>query len=127
MRTGDIVKVGFAVVTLVGAMVAFIVFNPFGPPVDLPKRVVLVDVQTGGLYQINTNKYTIVPPLRSPETAKLSLVPVTFDDENNRWLITQRYMALLNRIEVEPDAVESYNTGFVKTLNSNPKTIEPQY
>ena len=113
---------------LVGAIVLFILFNPFADPVEaqLDKRVVLADVATGELFQVSTKERGIIPPLRNPGTNKLALLPVEKNESSGEWYVTPRWQEVMVRVEVEPEAMEE-GTGVIRAAYDKPVTIKPIY
>jgi len=114
-------------VGLLGAVVCFLIFNPFVDPVEaqMARRVYLVDVSSGELFEVSTKERGIAPPLRNPETQKVSLVPVKEGENGSDWYVSSRHMALLEMVEVEVSAVEE--DGKVPQAVGPPKSIKPLY
>lgn len=126
MRGADVGKVIGSVVALCGAAAMVVVFNPFKSPIDLPHRVVLVDVETGRLYQVDTSRRGVLPPLRSPETGRLGLVPVSQVEGTGRWKVGERYASLFDAVEAETMFTSDIMEPF-EPANARPEVIEAKY
>lgn len=78
----------------------------FSNTVRQPSGILLVDVQTGVLYDTRKGKNRgILLPAPHPETQEPTLFPVE-KTEDGGWYIRSRYRTLLEEMRVERDAVD---------------------
>lgn len=90
----------------------------------LTKRVLLVDVTTGQLFEKNTNSGAAVIPELNPETGKATLLPV---DENppKTFTVEKRFLDSLERdvkpTVINPDGTVKVAEGRVRTLTAPKK------
>lgn len=125
MNSKQIVQIAIVVLGLLIAAVSFALFNPFKPTVDLADTITLVDVETGTLYRVSVRRRGIAPPLRSPETEKLSLIPIT--EQDGQWSVRDRYVPVIEREGIESDVWDQLQSGSFLPASTDAKMIEPKY
>ncbi|HZW10948.1 MAG TPA: hypothetical protein VFF69_13685 [Phycisphaerales bacterium] len=113
----------FAVAAIAVAVSAY--FTLFRDGLDLPHKLVLVDVQTGDLYSIDPSGKTIPIPARSPVSGEETLYPVA-RDEGGAWVLDARsldeVLAFGDRIAGTIDS----ETGRVVGESKRVRTITPR-
>lgn len=91
----------------------------------LTDRVLVVDVQTGDLFEMNTGgRHTAIFPELNPETAMYSLVPVE-QGEDGRFVLPLKSARMLGTMEVKPDAVDLASNEVAVTSASPKRTLKP--
>jgi hypothetical protein len=83
----------------------------------LSEDVMLVDVTTGQLWKAAR----VGIPATNPETGKQSLVSV-YQDQNGRWMTSNREVAVVTTLGVQPTAVDT-STGEVKVTSDKAKRL----
>ena len=66
--------------------------------VEIKHVIHVVDVETGELYRINTEKYPTMLPARHPTNGKFCLIRVRKDDKSGQWTVGGRDLGLLKRL-----------------------------
>lgn len=125
MNTKQMVQIAIVIVGLGVAGVSVALFNPFKAPVDLADYVTLVDVETGKLYRIKVKNRGIMPPMRSPDTDKLTLIPIR--NEDGAWYVRPRYEANVQRMDIDKGVWEQIRGGTFTPESEDAPVIEPKY
>jgi len=115
------VQVGVLIVGLIA--VGYLVFSltKSGRP-RLSNTVMLVDVESGKLYQADVSRRTAVIPEISPESGKETLFPVEMT-EQGRWVVPERYRRSLASLQPKPAMVTDARQGVVTTSNEKPQSL----
>lgn len=90
----------------------------------MSKRVVLVDVTSGELYEFSTRKRPSIIPERHPQSGVRVLYPAR-KDEAGKWFVEGRYInAVLEDKSLKPAALINPDTGELKTQGDSPKSAQ---
>ena len=103
----------------VGAALTSIV-SPSGP--DVPTRIMLVDVTTGQLYEVNLKRHRTGLPARDPEHKQHRLFPVK--KAGSGWVLTENAMGMIRGTALEVKAVD-LRTGEVTHASADVKQYVP--
>ncbi|MFN0133229.1 MAG: hypothetical protein ACKVW3_11985 [Phycisphaerales bacterium] len=100
---------------VVGAVSAYYMFGN-QERVKFAGEILLVDVTTGDLYSYPIGgKRAIMIPAKNPDTGKVALLSV--DKIEGKWIVGQRDLAALPRIEGDPKALVDRKTGEVRVTS----------
>ncbi len=84
----------------------------------LADSIVMVDAETGQLYQFSLKgKRGVMVPERNPDSQKIALIPV-IQDEAGQWSVTERTRSTIQYLEV-PNNMIDRSSGTVK-VSQNP-------
>lgn len=110
-------------VAAIGAL-AFASFSAFSKPsARVAKSMLMVDINTGQLYEFDISKVSMIIPEVSPETGKQTLYPVR-KGEDGKWYASPRYIEAIDpKTDGEPTALVSAETGEVKLLSEDAKWL----
>lgn len=125
MNTKQIVQIAIVVVGLAVAGVSVALFNPLKPAVDLSNTVVLVDTETGDLFRVSIKRRGILPPLRSPVTGNLSLVPIS--ERDGRWIVSEKWFEEVEQVGIDSDVWRKIQEGDFQPESTTAPLIEPAY
>lgn len=84
-------QIGVIALAIVAAGVSIVLAVLRDNSPRMTHRVLLVDVQTGDLFEINTERFQSVLPEINPETGAATLVPVEREPDG-KYRISDRYM-----------------------------------
>jgi hypothetical protein len=94
-----------------------------GEKINMAGEVMMVDLTTGDLYAFSLSGHKApISPGKNPDSGKLTLMFVD-KDPSGRWIVGQRDLAGLARIEGEPKALVDRKTGEVKVTGDKPKHV----
>jgi hypothetical protein len=96
------------IVVMVVALVAVgvsaaLMLSRSGP--KIPSTVMLVDVSTGQLYEVNIKRYRLGLPAQDPEQKEYRLFAVRKTDEG--WEVTGNGLGLLHTMKIDTGAVDT--------------------
>jgi hypothetical protein len=92
---------------------------------DLPDAVLLVDVKTGNLFEIDiSGRKAAAYPEKHPDTGEYTLMPIE-KNEDGSWKIASRMMVVLEGIEGEMPAVLDRSTGRVQVVEGRTRRMKP--
>jgi hypothetical protein len=114
-------QIGLFVVTGIAVVFAAIwaMGGASGP--DLSKRVILVDIVSGELFEVSTAKKAAVIPVRNPETGERTLFPAVKGDDGT-WRLSEKFRERVAGARNRP-AVTNPTTGELKLKNDSPKSL----
>ncbi len=113
---GDMKKWQAAVLGLALVAVGVSVFFSLrgsGPESMMTKRVLLVDVTTGDLFEMSTKKGAAIIPELNPATGQRALYPVTKDDRG-QWHVSPRFLTGLEELGIKATAMVDRASGHVQ-------------
>jgi hypothetical protein len=87
-------------------------FTFFRSGINLPHKLVLVDIVTGDLYGIDSDGKTILIPARSPVSGEKSLYPVAKGDDGE-WVLDARSLEEIRAIAEQKELAIDEETGRV--------------
>jgi hypothetical protein len=91
--------------------------------VKLATEVTMVDHTPGDLFAFSISGHkAVTTPGKNPDTGKLTLMFVD-KDQSGHWIVGQRDLVALPRIEGEPKALIDRKTGEVKVTSETPKHV----
>lgn len=103
----------------VGASTAYMLTSS-GP--NVPSKIMLVDVSTGQLYEVNLRKHRVVLPARDPDQKQYRLFPIK--KSASGWTLTESGMAMIRGTDVDVKAV-NLSTGEVTQASSDVRQYVP--
>lgn len=86
-----------------------------GDEVRLERRYFLIDVETGQIYEVDSNKHRLVLPAQHPETGRVSLIGIHRDDDGT-WYVPRRDLECIAQLDKDVQ---------VKAVDSNGELVEP--
>lgn len=90
---------------------------------DLPDSVLLVDVKTGNLFELQLGgRKAAYYPEKHPDTGERTLMPVIKRDDGV-WQIGPRILPALEDVQGETPAVTDTSTGVVNVVDERPRRI----
>jgi|TARA_R110000782_G_scaffold57258_30_gene119869 hypothetical protein len=90
---------------------------------DLPDSVLLVDVKTGDLFELDIGgRKAAYYPEKHPDTGERTLMPVVKEDDGS-WKIGGRMLPALQDVPGETPAVTDPSSGTVSVNDSRPRRI----
>lgn len=105
----------------VGASAAYM-FTRSGP--NIPSTIMLVDVSTGQLYQVNIKRHRVGLPAQDPEQKQYRLFPVR-KTEAGGWQITENGLGLIRTMtDIDKKAVDP-RTGEVLSASADIREYVP--
>lgn len=102
-----------------GASAAYMLTNA-GPKV--PSRIMLIDVSTGQLYEVNLKRYRVGLPARDPDQQQYRLFPV--QKEGTGWVLTENGRGMIRGTDVDTKAVD-LTTGAVVQASQDVREYVP--
>lgn len=97
----------------------------FSGGVGLPDAVLLMDVRSGNLFEIDiSGKKAAAYPEKHPDTGEYTLIPIE-KGENGSWRIPPRMMVLLQGIQGEMPAVLDRSSGQIQVVEGRARRIKP--
>lgn len=91
-----------------------------GPNLKIADSMLMVDVQTGELFQVSRKPRPPTIPFTNPKTKAMALLPVEKSGEGG-WKIMARYMENIDALNPSTDVLVNRETGEVKVSNTKPK------
>lgn len=90
---------------------------------DLPNSVLLVDVKTGNLFELQLGgRKAAYYPERHPDTGERTLMPVV-KQENGTWQIGPRLLPALQDVPGDTPAVTDPGSGTVNVVDASPRRV----
>lgn len=90
---------------------------------ELPNSVMLVDVKTGNLFELQlSGRKAAIYPEKHPETGEHTLMPVRKQDDGT-WQIISRMLPALQDVQGGTPAVTDPRSGTVSITDGRPRRI----
>ncbi len=97
----------------------------FSGGVGLPNAVLLVDVKTGNLFEIDiSGRKAASYPEKHPDTGEYTLMPIQKGADSS-WQIAPRLLTLLQDVQGDMPAVLDRSTGRVRVVEGRTRRIKP--
>ena len=92
----------------------FIAFNIIrGNGIDIEHDLIVVDVISGEVYEIDTNGRGIVLPTKNPQTGERTMYPV-FKNESGQWVLEGRALSAIRERKLKTGDFLNPETGIVE-------------
>lgn len=88
-----------------------------GDGIDVAHELLVADIATGEIYEIDTNGRGIALPARHPDTGERTLYPI-FRGEGGEWMLESRALAAISERNIETGTVIDKETGAI-TVDAN--------
>ena len=108
---------------LIGAVGIFLAVSKNSGP-DLADKMIFADVKTGDLYAVSIKGRSVTIPYRHPETNERTLLPATFNEDNEQWELKSRYLGALDGIDGLHSSVDARSGKLTIDADAKPKTID---
>ncbi len=93
-----------------------------GDSVEVAHDLLVADIATGQVFEIDTNGKGIALPAKHPETGDRTLYPI-FRGEGGQWTLESRALAAINARELETGGAIDKETGVVTVESSKIRRI----
>ena len=84
-----------------------------GNGIDIAHDIVVVDVISGEVYEIDTNGRGIVLPTKNPQTGERTMFPV-YKDEEGQWVLDGRGLSAIRSRDLKVGDFLNPETGIVE-------------
>lgn len=113
-------------VVAVGGLIAGIFMSSSGNTPDMAKRILMVDLASGELFEVDTSDKGVILPARNPDTNRATLMPAQKEPDGT-WRVHPMYYRKELRTEMEGplDALVNVETGQVKVTSESTRKIKP--